>query len=91
MSKAQAYPSVVISKAKAAMESAVRTFVQTFLGSFAPALVAVNWATTDWSGAKTALVAAGVSAGGAALAAAVAAAMRVFSPLTTDKPGAYVA
>lgn len=68
-----------VSKARAAAESAVRTFIQTFIG----AVAVVNFTTIDLSGAKIAAV----SAASAALAAAVAAAARVFVPLSTDPVG----
>lgn len=83
VSQAKAYPTVIISKAKAALESAMRTFVQTFVG----AIAVLNFSTVTLGGAKIAVI----SAASAALAAAVAAAARVFLPLSTDKAGTSVA
>ena len=71
-----------ISKARAAAESFVRTFVQSFVG----AVAVINFATTDLDGVKIAVVAA-ASAG---VAAGVAAAARVFLPLQTDARGVSV-
>jgi hypothetical protein len=71
-----------IGKGRAAAESFVRTFVQTFIG----ALAVLNFTTTTLDGAKIAVV----SAGSAALAAAVAATARVFVPISTDSAGTAV-
>jgi len=70
------------SKAYAAAESFVRTFIQAFIG----AIAVVNFSTVDLSGAKIAVV----SAASAALAAGVAAVARLFVPLGTDSQGVGV-
>lgn len=67
---------------RAALESFVRTFIQSFIG----ALAVVNFATVDVDGAQAAVIA----AASAALAAAVAAVGRVLAPLATDKAGVAV-
>lgn len=69
-------PTTVVSKARAAAESFVRTFLQSFIG----AVAVINFTTADISGVKIAVL----SAASAAVAAGVAAAARVFAPLQTD-------
>ena len=74
---------VIVSKAKAAFESFVRTFFQ----SFVPALALVNFTTTDVSGAKSAVLAAAASAASAAIASVA----RLFIPIQTDSQTVGVA
>ena len=69
---------VVFDRFRAAAESFVRTFLQTFIGT----LALVNWTTTTLDGAKIAVV----SAAAAAASGALAAVMRPIVPIQTDKP-----
>ena len=71
-----------ISKLQAALESAIRTFVQSFVASVA----VINFTTESLDGVKIALVAGAASAGAAALAALA----RPFVPLSTDRAGVGV-
>lgn len=82
MSNAKAYPTVSVSKLKAALESAMRTFVQAAL----PAAV-LAWQASDHSLNKAVLL----TVLGAAASAGIAAVVRVFVPMSTDKAGVHVA
>jgi len=73
---------MIVSKGKAAVESFVRTFLQ----SFVPAVALVNFTTTDIAGVKIAILA----AAGAGATAGLAAVARLFVPLSTDASGVGV-
>jgi hypothetical protein len=69
----------MVSKFRAAAESFVRTFVQSFIGS----LALIQFSDVDLSAAKALVLA----AASAAVAAGIAAAARVFYPIQTDPQG----